>query len=86
MTLSTKQKIILWVTVLLIVVFLGLSHELILKPNGQYTGKGYLTSYGFKLLRVPDSSAAYNITEYKYHLIIATLLIGLALFISVKGE
>ena len=107
MELSMKRKIILWVTVILIVIFLGLE-----------TGYSYkkecstLTFYGFsigsnkpfwgelewnkkakddnkllyKIMYGRNIANAVYLGNYKYQLIVATLLIGLALFMTVKRK
>ena len=77
--LSKKQTIILWVTVILIVIFLGLS------PDGPVAIRG-ATPYGTSLygMYLGTIGIAHWIFLYKYQLIVATLLIGFALFITAK--
>ncbi|MHC4123962.1 MAG: hypothetical protein ACYSSI_10345 [Planctomycetota bacterium] len=75
-----KQKIILWVTVILIVIFLGLETGGEHKPGSRkYLGSPYTFFYGINL-----GSFYTPFAHYKYQLIVATLLIGLALFMTVK--
>ena len=73
--MNTKQKIILWVFVILIVIFLGLQSSW----NGMWTD---LTFYGFTWGATGTMGKWVSIGYYKYQLIIATLLIGLASFLS----
>ncbi len=71
MTLSKKQKIILWVTVILIVIFLGLHTK-------KFSYNFYaLYWYGIDIGRG-------TIGLYKYQMAIATLLIGFALLMTGK--
>lgn len=93
MKLSKKQKIILWVTVILIVIFLGLHSERV----GQT--KTVLSLYGYRIatdfpsdlrllpayLKRGIGSFAY-LGKWKYPLIVATLLIGFALFMTVREK
>ena len=81
MPLSTKRLIILWATVLLITVFLGLQEweDAILKEPYLY-----IAWYGFGNLKVPTSSPLLNFPRYQYQLIVVTLLIGFALLMAVE--
>ena len=114
MTLRTKRLIILWATVTLIIIFLGLKTEL----YGQKNTYSSLKLYGFelgititdplveKIVRLdPKVNEQYKeVTKgqpwgrskiigklayagrYKYQLIVATFLIGFALYVSVKKK
>ena len=105
MKLSKKRLIILWVTVLIIVTFVGLDR--IDEKHERRTAaiqSSQLVLYGYELGFF--SLTAHNITQpkiditqkkrglyhliplgdYKYQLIVATLLIGLALFMTVREK
>ena len=85
MKLSTKRIIILWVTVLVVVVLLGLDGV-----EEQRIGVTYRFTrlYGFKIAPAVEGrpSGIVMIGHYKYQLIVATLLIGLALFMTLKEK
>ena len=93
MKFSTSRLIILWVTILLVVVFIGLHSE----PKTYGDKKPTLSIYGFYVgdsatvrLRLlpkmrPIGNFAY-LGNYKYQLIVVTLLIGFALWVTAKGK
>lgn len=102
MSFSVKQKITLWTTAILIILFMGLStkmndeemegywryHQRILYLYGHGIG---LSAEGFTFWKKEGMEPInlkrgvyflYPIGYYKYQVIIATFLIGLALFIT----
>src|SRR3989338_5708015 len=117
MNLSTKQKVIIWATVILIIIFMGFDTKYINTKNifQKDTDKhissdistlsfyGYLIGSISTMLDFSDVSVDnifpkvlaetrkglhqfVYIGNYKYYLIVATFLIGFALFIMPKGQ
>jgi len=82
MALSTKHKIIIWVTVALIVVFLGLKTE-ITKSSWVESS---LLFYGFHIGDVSGIGSLVYLGQYKYSLAIGAFLIGLALLMTVRKK
>ena len=95
MNLSKKRIVILWVVVILVVVFLGLGIKTAYVTNVTTGGKIYyeiLTLYGQKITSdgpwkaYGTTNDLIKLSNYKYQLIVATLLIGLALFMTIKEK
>ena len=79
MKLSTKQIIILWFTVLFVIIFLGLT-------SIEAYGHKDLVFYGITLLTTAYKGSLVHLGDYKYQLIVATLLIGTALIITLREK
>lgn len=93
MNFSFDKKIIIWATVILIIVFLGLNHELNEIKSLSAT-RELLTLYGYEIGGRYLEGGYYSrqwglfsllpIAQYKYQLIITSCLIGFTFFITAK--
>lgn len=102
MKLRTKRLIILWVAVVFIILFLGLRTEKEVVNNsagivnseeaylyGRHFASTLFTAstYGNeKPLNMSFNKQLLFLPKYKYHFIIATLLISIALGVSIKEK
>ena len=77
-------KLMIWLAVIVIILLMGLE---VVKEPGVYTNQRspYTTCYGYRIS--PELSAPVEVMligQYKYHLIVATFLIGFALFMTFR--
>jgi len=96
MRLTTKRKVIIWIVVLFIVIVMGLrtttaysTEALFGKEKTETVGVTALMLYGTVILMSDEMKGFYFVLElgnYKYHLMVAALLIGAAAFFTVKEK
>ena len=82
-TLSTKQKGIIWITVFFVVFFLGLDTNSV--ATSYYPA--YVSLYGINIWKTWDKTSGFFLLympDYKYELIVATLVICLAGILTSK--
>ncbi|MCX5679301.1 MAG: hypothetical protein NTZ95_01325 [Candidatus Omnitrophica bacterium] len=78
------EKIIIWFAVIVIIFLMGLDVVQDVFIMGQRSDY-YTTCYGFKITPIRHSPSGIEfVGQYKYQLIVATLLVGFALYMSVK--
>jgi hypothetical protein len=85
MTLSTKQKWIIWITVFFVVFFLGLNTN----EGAPSSYPGYVDLYGITIWRTLNRTSQFFFILYRmslnqYELIVATLVICLAGILTSK--
>jgi|WetSurMetagenome_2_1015567.scaffolds.fasta_scaffold1323974_1 hypothetical protein len=82
MKLSSRQKVIIWVTVIFVVLFVGLKTEY--TPGGFHLPK-YLSLYSLTLIGPHYLGPFYDLItlgDYRSALIVSTILIGLTAFFT----
>ncbi len=93
--MNKKQIFVLWVLIITIAILIGLKtttvYEIteIYKPNGPENGHTALMLYGMLVLMSENAGKLYpllNLGDYKYNLIVVTVMIGLALLYTIKSK
>ena len=93
--MNKKQLIVLWITVIMIIFFLGLRTTTIYrlsevtKPDGPEFGHTALKLYGSLLLSSNNAGKLHFLLDfgnYKYQLILACILVGGTLLYSLKSK
>lgn len=85
--MNKKQLIVIWIVVTIAVILLGVET----KPIVGISNKMHLDClcfYGFEIVRYDSPIFGYlvNIGHYKYQLIGSIILLGFALFFTVRNE
>jgi len=93
--MNKKQMIALWITVIIIAIFMGLKTSTVYrisefsKPGGPEFGHTALMLYGSLILTSENAGYFHfllNFGECKYQLIIAVIIIGCTLIYSMRSQ